>query len=46
LNTFIGAYFYLRGLLQKRWIFLFWSWSVLMSLILAIAAVFMSLGSA
>ena len=46
LNTFIGAYFYLRGLLQKRWIFLFWSWSVLMSLILAIAAVFMSLGTA
>lgn len=46
LNTFVGAYFYLRGLLQKRWIFLFWSWSVLISLILALAAVFMSLGSA
>ena len=46
LNTFVGAYFYLRGLLEKRWIFLFWSWSVLMSLTLAAAAVFMSLGSA
>ncbi len=46
LNTFVGAYFYLRNLLQKRWIFLFWSWSVLISLILAIAAVFMSIGNA
>lgn len=46
LNTLVGAYFYLRNLLQKRWIFLFWSWSVLISLILAIAAVFMSLGNA
>ena len=46
LNTFVGAYFYLRNLLQKRWIFLFWSWSVLISLILAVAAIFMSLGSA
>ena len=45
LNTFLGAYFYLRRLLEKRWIFLIWSWSVLMSLILAAAAVFMSLGS-
>ena len=46
LNTFVGAYFYLRNLLQKRWIFLFWSWSVLISLILAVAAIFMSLGNA
>lgn len=46
LNTLVGAYFYLRNLLQKRWIFLFWSWSVLISLILAIAAVFMSIGNA
>ena len=46
LNTFVGAYFYLRNLLQKRWIFLFWSWSVLISLILAVAAIFMSIGSA
>ena len=46
LNTFLGAYFYLRRLLEKRWIFLIWSWSVLMSLTLAAAAVFMSLGSA
>ena len=46
LNTFVGAYFYLRNLLQKRWIFLFWSWSVLISLILAVAAIFMSIGNA
>ena len=46
LNTLVGAYFYLRNLLQKRWIFLFWSWSVLISLILAVAAIFMSIGSA
>lgn len=45
LNTFLGGYFYLRGLLEKRWVFLFWSWSVVISLILAAAAVFMSLGS-
>lgn len=45
LNTFVGAYFYLRGLLEKRWIFLVWGWSVLISLTLAIAAIFMSLGS-
>jgi len=45
-NTFLGGYFFLRGLLEKRWIFLIWSWSVLMSLTLALAAVFMSLGSA
>ncbi len=46
LNTFLGGYFYLRRLLEKRWVFLFWSWSVVVSLILAVAAVFMSLGSA
>ena len=46
LNTFLGGYFYLRRLLEKRWVFLFWSWSVVISLILAIAAIFMSLGSA
>lgn len=46
LNTFLGGYFYLRGLLEKRWVFLFWSWSVVISLILAAAAVFMTLGSA
>ena len=46
LNTFLGGYFYLRRLLEKRWVFLFWSWSVVVSLILAIAAVFMTLGSA
>jgi len=46
LNSFMGAYFFLRGLLEKRWIFLVWGWSVLVSLVLAIAAVFMSLGSA
>ena len=45
LNTFLGGYFYLRGLLEKRWIHLIWGWSVLISLILAIAAIFMSLGS-
>ena len=45
LNILLGAYFYLRGLLEKRWIFLVWGWSVLVSLILAIAAIFMSLGS-
>ena len=42
LNTFLGGYFYLRGLLEKRWIFLIWSWSAFMSLTLATAAVFMS----
>ena len=42
LNTFLGGYFYLRGLLEKRWIFLIWSWSAFMSLTLAAAAVFMS----
>ena len=46
LNTFLGGYFYLRGLLEKRWVFLFWSWSVVVSLILAVAAIFMSLGNA
>ncbi len=46
LNTFLGGYFYLRRLLEKRWVFLFWSWSAVISLILATAAVFMSLGSA
>ena len=46
LNIFVGGYFFLRGLLEKRWVFLFWSWSVVISLILAAAAVFMSLGSA
>ena len=46
LNTFLGGYFYLRGLLEKRWVFLFWSWSVVISLILAAAAVFMSLANA
>ena len=45
LNTFLGGYFYLRGLLEKRWIHLIWGWSVLISLILAVAAIFMSLGS-
>lgn len=42
LNTFLGGYFYLRGLLEKRWIFLIWSWSAFMSLTLAAAAIFMS----
>jgi len=46
LNTLLGAYFFLRSLLEKRWIFLVWGWSVLVSLILALAAVFMSLGGA
>lgn len=46
LNTFLGGYFYLRGLLEKRWIFLIWSWSAFMSLTLSAAAVFMTLGSA
>jgi hypothetical protein len=46
LNTVVGAYIFLRGLLEKRWIFLIWGWSVLISLILTLAAVFMSLGSA
>jgi hypothetical protein len=46
LNTLLGAYFFLQSLLEKRWIFLVWGWSVLVSLILALAAVFMSLGSA
>ena len=46
LNTLLGAYFYLQSLLEKRWIFLVWGWSVLVSLILALAAVFMSLGGA
>ena len=46
LNTFLGGYFYLRGLLEKRWIFLIWSWSAFMSLTLSAAAVFMSIGSA
>ena len=46
LNTFLGGYFYLRRLLEKRWVFLFWSWSVVVSLILAVAVVFMTLGSA
>ena len=45
LNTFLGGYFYLRGLLEKRWVYLLWGWSVLVSLILTIAAIFMSLGS-
>jgi hypothetical protein len=45
LNTMLGAYFFLRGLLEKRWIFLIWGWSVLISLILTLAALFMSLGS-
>lgn len=45
LNTLLGGYFYLRGLLEKRWIHLIWGWSVLISLILAVAAIFMSLGS-
>lgn len=46
LNTLLGVYFFLQSLLEKRWIYLVWGWSVLISLILAIAAVFMSLGSA
>jgi len=46
LNTLLGTYFYLQNLLEKRWIYLIWGWSVLVSLILAIAAIFMSLGSA
>lgn len=46
LNTFLGAYFYLQNLLEKRWIYLIWGWSVLVSLILTLAAVFMSLSSA
>lgn len=46
LNILLGAYFYLQSLLEKRWVFLVWGWSVLVSLILAIGAVFMSLGSA
>lgn len=46
LNTLLGGYCFLRGLLEKRWIFLIWSWSGLVSLILAAAAVFMSIGSA
>jgi len=33
-------------LLEKRWIFLIWGWSALISLILTLAAVFMSLGNA
>jgi hypothetical protein len=46
LNTFLGGYFYLRGLLEKRWVYLLWGWSVLINLILAVGAVFMSLGGA
>lgn len=46
LNTLLGGYCFLRGLLEKHWIFLIWSWSGLVSLILAAAAVFMSIGSA
>ena len=46
LNTLLGTYFYLQSLLEKRWVFLIWGWSVLVSLVLALAAVFMSLGSA
>ncbi len=46
LNTFLGSYFFLRGLLEKRWIYLIWGWSVLISLILTLAAIFMSLGNA
>jgi hypothetical protein len=46
LNTLLGTYFFLQSLLEKRWIFLTWGWSVLVSLILALAALFMSLGSA
>ncbi len=45
LNTLLGTYFFLQNLLEKRWIFLIWGWSILVSLILALAAVFMSLGS-
>jgi len=37
--------FYLRDLLEKHWVYLIWGWSVLISLILALAAVFMSLGN-
>jgi hypothetical protein len=46
LNTLLGTYFFLQSLLEKRWVFLIWGWSVLVNLILAIAAIFMSLGSA
>ena len=46
LNTLLGTYFYLQSLLEKRWVYLLWGWSVLVSLILALAVVFMSLGSA
>lgn len=45
-NTFLGAYFFLRSLLEKRWVFLLWGWSILICLILTTAAVFMRLGSA
>lgn len=44
INTLLGAYFYLRELLVKRWIYLLWAWSALICLILTIASVFMSLG--
>jgi len=46
LNTLLGAYFFLQSLLEKRWIYLVWGWSVLVNLILALAAIFMSLGNA
>jgi len=46
LNTLLGAYFFLQSLLEKRWIYLVWGWSVLVNLILTLAAVFMSLGNA
>lgn len=46
LNTFLGGYFFLRGLLEKRWICLFWSWSILICLVLSAASVFMSIGNA
>ena len=44
LNALVGTYFFVRGLLIKRWVYLIWVWSILVCLILTLAAVFMSLG--
>jgi len=44
LNALVGTYFFVRGLLIKRWVYLIWAWSILVCLILTLAAVFMSLG--
>lgn len=43
-NGFVGAYFFLRELVAKRWVYLVWAWSAPVCLILILAAVFMSLG--